>query len=323
MATENNSEHTSPKKSSERVETKAEQLREDIARTRSALSEDVKALSERLQPGQLKEDAKEVIHHATDAAREGARQIVRETKDAAFDSLRNAKEHAFESISEGVQRVGERARLASHTLTDFVATHALPLALLGAGTGWLLINMSHQRRAQTRFLSDGRRRYGGYEEGIWEQARDRAGELSQRAASALSRTGQRIVEQGHELQEDLGERAAELRTQVADGASYVGHEAAELGRQAYRGIERAGSRAIEVSERSPLTIGLFALAAGAVVAMLLPPTRRENQLLGQTRDRLVEGAQRSANELKSSVQRSVDDVREVIEEVRHPGASHA
>jgi hypothetical protein len=91
----------------------------------------------------------------------------------------------------------------------------------------------------------------------------------------------------------------------------------------YRGIERTGSRAIEVSERNPLAVGLFAFAAGAVVALLLPPTRRENELLGQTRDRLVESAQRSASELKSSVQRGIDDVREVIEEVRQPGSSHA
>jgi Protein of unknown function (DUF3618) len=316
MATEHNMEQTSHKKAGERSEAKPDQLREDIARTRSALSDDVKALGERLRPDQLKADAKEVIHHATDAAREGARHMVHDAKEAALDSLRSAKDHAFDSISDSVQLVGTRARRAGHAASDFVAAHAIPLSLLGAGVGWLLISLSYQRRRL--YLGDGR--YGSQ---TWESARERAEQLGHRAASALTRTGERIVERGHEL----GDRAADLRTQVTDTASHLGHEAAELGRQAYRGIERSGSRAIEVSEKNPLAVGLFAFAAGAVVALLLPPTRRENELLGQTRDRLVEGAQRSAGELKSSVkrgiERGIDDVREVIDEVTQPGSRHA
>jgi hypothetical protein len=323
MATENNMEQVPSRKAGERSEAKPDQLREDIARTRSALSEDVKALGERLRPDQLKEDAKEVIHHASDAAREGARHMVHEAKEAALGSLRSAKDHAFDSISDSVYVVGTRARQAGHAVSDFVAAHAIPLTLLGAGAGWLLINMSYQRRRQTRYLSDGRYNSQSPLEERWESARERAEQLGQRASSALTRTGQRIAERGHEL----GDRAADLRTQVTESASHLGHEAAELGRQAYRGIERTGSRAIEVSERNPLAVGLFAFAAGAVVAMLLPPTRRENELLGQTRDRLVEGAQRSASELKSTVQRSIergiDDVREVIDEVNQPGSRHA
>jgi ElaB/YqjD/DUF883 family membrane-anchored ribosome-binding protein len=263
MAAEKNGTERTSKNSSERPDVKADQLRDDIARTRSALSDDVRALGEKLNPEHLKEEAKEVISHAADVAREGAKHIVHDARDAAFDSLRHAREHAFDSLSDGVEQVSQRARAAGHNVSDFVATHAVPLTLLGAGAGWLLVSMSHQRRLQ------------------------------------------------------ISERSP----QIARRAAYVGHEAAELGRQAYEGIERAGARAVEVSERNPLALGLFALAAGAAAAMLLPPTRRENELLGQTRDRLLESAQRSAAELKHSVQRTASEVREVIDEMRQPGSS--
>ncbi len=321
MATERiGIEQSSQRNIGQRPEQKAEQLREEISRTRSALSEDVKALGERLNPEQLKEDAKEVVHHAADVAREGARNMVRDAKDAAFDSLRHAKDHAIESISVSVDEVSQRARLAGHTVSDFVATHAVPLALLGAGAGWLLISMSHQRRLAASYPAG---RFGDDEEGAWQRARDRAGELTERAGEALSSTGQRISERAHDLSAGVGDRAAQLRSQVSDGAHYLGRGARELSHRAYDGVERAGTRAREVSEQNPLAVGLFALAAGAAVAMLLPPTRRENQLLGRTRDRLIESAQEKAEELKSSVQRSADEVREVIEEIRSPGSTHA
>jgi hypothetical protein len=308
---------------------KAERLKEDISRTRSALADDVKALSGRFHADQLKQDTEEIVQHAAGVAREGTRQIARDAKGAAFDSLRYAKDHAIDSITEGVGQVGERAMAAGHSVSDFVATHAVPLTLLGAGAGWLLVSMSHHRRlAGPRLLSRGYD-YDRGEPSMWGAARervgqisDRAGQLTSQAGSAVARSGQRIAERAHDLQAELGERATELRSQVANGASQLGHEAADLGRQAYDGMEWAGTRAVEVSQRNPLAIGMVALAAGAAVAMLLPPTRRENQLLGETRDRLVRGAQRSANELKSSVQQTANDMREVIDEIRQPGSSH-
>lgn len=287
MASEKHESEHATKKSQERPGQKAEQLREEISRTRSALSEDVKALGERLHPDQLKEDAKEVIHHAADAAREGARYIVRDAKDAAFDSLRSAKDHAIESLDE----VSERARSAGHAASDFVATHAIPLTLLGAGAGWLMISLSHQRRLASR--------------------------------RPRTRQHYELVERAREVSSELGERAIAVGSQITRGASELGHEAADWSRSAYDGLERAGTHAIEVGERNPLTVGLVALAAGAAVAMMLPSTRRENQLLGGTRDRVVRSVQRSAGELKESVQRSVDDVREVIDEMRSPGSTHA
>jgi hypothetical protein len=243
-------------KHSETPEARAAALREDIARTRSALSEDVKALGEKIKPERLKEEAKQIIQHAADATREGAKHIVhdakdaaldslRNAKDAAFGSLRNAKEHAFESVSEGGRQMGVMARKAGREVSDFAGTNALPLTLLGAGAGWLLMTMHHSRRLR---LSYGDSREPNY---------------------------------------------------YGDGQ-----------------IHSAVSHARERSNRAhPLLIGLLALGAGAAVAMFLPASRRENTLVGGARDRLVHKAQESASELKGSLRRGAEGVREAVGEL--------
>ena len=60
--------------------------------------------------------------------------------------VKYAKEHAIESISESVNEISYRARVAGHGVQDFVATHAIPLTLAGVGLGWLMVSLSHQRR---------------------------------------------------------------------------------------------------------------------------------------------------------------------------------
>src|ERR1044071_4509367 len=123
-----------------------EQLREDIARTRSALSQDVAALGEKLNPEHLKENAKEMLHDAKDAAKEGAKDMIRDAKEAGVESLRHVRDHAFDSISETYHEVSTRVQDVGGSTALFVSTHAIPLSLVGLGLGWLALSVGHTRR---------------------------------------------------------------------------------------------------------------------------------------------------------------------------------
>ncbi|HTU57649.1 MAG TPA: DUF3618 domain-containing protein, partial [Polyangiales bacterium] len=174
-------------------------LRDDIARTRSALSEDVKALGEKLDPERLKQDVKEVIHHARDAAREGAKDIVHDAKTAAVDTLRDAKDHAIESISEGMTSIGRHARTATQSASRFTAAHALPLALVGAGTGWLLLSLSLRRRQQrSDDVAGNARPYdGNATSGVGKRKR---ASVTSRAADAIEGARDRVVDGAHAME---------------------------------------------------------------------------------------------------------------------------
>lgn len=51
---------------------------------------------------------------------------------------------------------------------------------------------------------------------------------------------------------------------------------------------------IDKLTENPLVGGLVALTVGAVIGAMIPATNRENELLGETRDRMFDGVKRAA-----------------------------
>ena len=59
---------------------------------------------------------------------------------------------------------------------------------------------------------------------------------------------------------------------------------------------------------NPLMIGAAAIVVGAAVGMTLPETERENQLMGEARDNVVDGVQEKVRDTAERVQRAASDV---------------
>jgi hypothetical protein len=84
------------------------------------------------------------------------------------------------------------------------------------------------------------------------------------------------------------------------------HAAHSAGSQVMR-VERG----LEATLHSnPLALGAAALVAGAAVGYSLPRTRREDQLMGQVRDHLLDGATGLAHEAGQSFQHLTGDAGE-------------
>ncbi|HEX6241239.1 MAG TPA: hypothetical protein VFZ61_10115 [Polyangiales bacterium] len=248
-------------------------------------------------------------------AREGSeRGLGSRATHAAFDSMRYATDHALSSISEGVSDVGNRTKRAAHGFADFVGTHAIPLGLLGAGLGWLLVDMSNKRRAASPFPLSAAAE--PKEPGV---VRQRSVELATRASEALHEGRDKVVDRAHEVGaqvtnrvKEMSHQVKEMSHQVVEGASHLGDQAASYGRKAYGAVGRAGTRAMKLSGDNPLVTGLVALMLGATAGLLLPATRRENRLLGGSRDRLLHAAQQSATQLKETAQHGVEELKSAI-----------
>jgi len=71
---------------------------------------------------------------------------------------------------------------------------------------------------------------------------------------------------------------------------------------------------VDFAEQNPLAVGALALVAGVGVGMLLPSSQRENRLLGETRDRLVSDAQRTASRFGETVKNSASELRGALME---------
>lgn len=225
-------------------------------------------------------------------------------KDAAFESIRYAKDQAFDSISEGVGDLGKRTTRAAHGFTDFVGTHAVPLTLLGAGLGLLLANLSSARRAAAQPDQTGPSRDAG---SPGAERHGTAG-LAARASEALHEGRDLVVERAHDVKTQVTDRAKELGQQM----KHMGDEAASYGRKAYGALGRAGTRTLKLGGDNPFVTGLLALVLGATAGLLLPTTRRENRLMGERRDHLLDTVQRSAKELKETAQHGVEELKSAV-----------
>jgi len=346
-----------------------EQIEQEIERTRSALSNDIHALGEKLSPEHIKENAKEVIREAKSAAAESIREArsaatdsLRDVKDAAVGSLREAKDKTFETVSDTVHVIGRSAQRATSVTGEFVGAHAVPLALVGLGVGWLMLSMNHQRRRESdRYLASrydrdyDRAPRGSFADSEWDryddsygdsysrrqmstiadearqragnfahEAQRRAGSIAHRAAEGLDETRSQVRETVQAARSrvdgtlsDLREQASNLRQHAAEIGGDLRGQAADLGHQAYDQIQRVQERTVDFAEQNPLAVGALALVAGVGVGMLLPHTRREDRLLGETRDRLIGDAQRTASRLGETVKSSASELRGALMEHQH------
>ena len=97
------------------------------------------------------------------------------------------------------------------------------------------------------------------------------------------------------------EKASALGEQVTDTVRLARRRAGQVSRQTSTQFDHW-------MQENPLAVGVAAMAAGAVVALTMPRTRAENQVMGGSRDALIDRASDSAQQLKEQVREKVKEV---------------
>jgi ElaB/YqjD/DUF883 family membrane-anchored ribosome-binding protein len=267
------------------------EIEAEIAHTREEISERLNAIGEKLSPEQIEQEA---------------RQALGEAKEAVVDKLRDAKDSAVHTLNETVHDVGERARRAGEVSYGFARENAVPLGLIGLGIGWLIVSGRRRRDGdEWRGRSPEGPPYGSYSTGYGDfdaggAVRRRVDETQERAETISERAGGRM-QQG-------AERARERARELSQRTSELGHRARQ------RAI-RAENEALDFARENPLAIGAAALAVGVGVGLVLPSTRREDEFLGQRRDRLVEDIRGSVEGVGRAARDTAREVQGALREV--------
>ena len=234
-----------------------EELHAQIDQTKSAIAGELRELGEKLSPEHLMEGMKDMLQEAKTEAK-GA---IMDAKNAVVVSLRNAKDHAIDSVSETVSEVSDRARRAGTVTADFVSANAIPLSLIGIGAGWLMLTMRRQRmlressyygrdygRSYERDYEYGQRRFGEWnerdfddygarrfdaqedwgDESMLERARSEGRDLEGRAEQMVERGRQKV----ERAMDRTREGASQMRDRVQSSISGVAERANELGHTA-------------------------------------------------------------------------------------------
>jgi len=144
--------------------------------------------------------------------------------------------------------------------------------------------------------------------GAVNQAQNVVGSAVNQAQNAVGSAADTVGGAVSQAQHAVGD-AAQQAAQVAGQTVQRAQETA--GQLAHRTAYAAG-RVEDQFQRTmwenPLAVGAVALAAGVAAGFALPQTERENQLMGETRDNLVEQAQQVASETVDKVQRVAGEV---------------
>lgn len=259
------------------------EIRREIERTRSQMDRNLDALEQKLTPAQLAMEAWGLFRGGSTA---GASRLWRIAKQ-----------------------------------------HPGPAAVIGVGLAWLMTDASKKD-------DDTRRDYGPRYEGAygysgrqgysseWDEeegrlssalhgAKDRvtgAASTAKHAVSDAAGTAKHAMSDAAITAKDavMGatstakEAVADAKERVVDATSAARERASELSGQAR---ERARYQARQAQmgfwqsmEERPLAIGAAALALGVVAGLMVPSTRKEDELMGETRDRLMERAKEVGEE---------------------------
>jgi hypothetical protein len=214
-------------------------------------------------------------------------------KEQVKENIRDATIGRVENMAtNAVERVNETRR----TLTNTIRENPIPAALVGIGLGWIWWNQRQQGSlsGSSRYSSKaGRARVDvtrSYPPGT-----EFSGPYAEPSAAYGSTQG--LAPEGGGIAETVKDTAGQL----ADRAQNVAGTVAQQTRTQTRRVQ-------EQFYDNPLAIGTATLALGLATGLAVPATRKEAELVGDARDRLVDRVRNVARETADKVQNVAERV---------------
>jgi ElaB/YqjD/DUF883 family membrane-anchored ribosome-binding protein len=277
-----------------------EEIEHDLDRTRAQVSSTIDAIQSKLTPGQM--------------------------MDQAFAYARTSLPADFGA-----------------NLGNTIRDNPVPVALLGVGVAWLMMagqNSDGRARAR-RQMYNSRDLAGDYDDAygtLYPSGTQSGGSegTMHRTASAASEKGRDLKNKASETGHSLMDKASELGHRISDSTSSMTDRARDMTHSARDRMQGSSSdaraRASEISQRSqqqyyrakdsfgrmldeqPLVLGILGVAVGTLLGAALPSTRREDQMMGSTRDDLLEKAKHTASQQADRVKESAKHVADVAKD---------
>lgn len=211
----------------------------------------------------------------------------------------------------------------------------IPTALAAASLGWLFAHRANRAKsaaasrtssaAYPQPISQGEDtvRVTGESRGLADQAgqvasqvgstvgdtaetlQDKAGQVANQVGSTVGST---VGQVGSTVSSTAGQVGSTVSSTMGQVGSTVGQVAGQAGQAASGLVEgtqeqahRAQGQFQRVLQENPLAVGVAGLALGAAIGLAIPETQRENQVLGDARDRVMDRALGTAQDTMQKV----------------------
>ncbi len=237
-------------------------IRREIEITRAEIGDTVNTLQDRLSPEKLKKEAK------------------------------TAAKEKLESVKENVRITAERWQWQAAAR---IINNPIPAAMVGVGLVWLLKQASSaagvpDRRSKNYYSLDAANDWPDYAPKeragrVSHDDSDEPGTLETMKAKAQN-SGRQAREQFSEWTNHTQESLHGWKDQASEQTDYL----RERGEHAIGEFQR-------YLQENPLTVGAMTFAIGTAIGLSLPRSEKEDQWLGETRDRLFAEAKETVQEL--------------------------
>ena len=151
-----------------------------------------------------------------------------------------------------------------------------------------------------------------------EAVKEKAGAVKEKAGRAADTVKEQASHAVGAVRQQTSQAVETVREKTAQTAEAVKTKASRVGQQARRTAQRATSEFDHLLREQPLVVGLGAMAVGVLAGLLLPATRREDEALGEVRDRKLDQARSAARETlekgKQVARTAVDSVKQTVKE---------
>ena len=243
----------------------SEEIRSEIDRTRAGMDETFAALDAKMTPGQIGLEAWRLFKGGSTA---GAGKLWRIAKE-----------------------------------------HPMPAAVIGLGVGWLLVESARRGDGQAEDYGTYRAGYAG-DYGFVDESYGSPGETGFEAESGgrLTAAKDKVKDVASSAKEAVSGAADTAREKLSDATDWTREHASDLGQRtksralALKGQAKAQTHRAKLGfwqslEENPLLVGAVTLALGVIVGLAVPSTEKEDELLGETRDRLLDEVKEAGQEV--------------------------
>ena len=272
----------------------------------------------------LQEALPDISQHAQDAAREAVDHAIEEAKAAVRELGQQTKVAVRDATIGRVERMAqmtnETSKQAGSTVMSTIKQNPGPAALTALGVGWLVMNgrssAAKGGSSQPGASSTNQGESGGVAEQAqagMSQAQERAGEMASTVQDGISTAAGQVAEGAGTVADSVVQGAGSVGSGVASGAASVAGGVQGTVAGATNQAKQMPGRLRHMVEENPMRLGMVAVAIGSAAALVVPETQRENQMLGQARDSVIERAQATAQSTIEKVQQVAEDVGETVE----------
>ena len=212
-------------------------------------------------------------------------------------SLLNSALDWWEARSEGPARspAGGATQQAYQSVARHLKENPLAALLAGAGLGWIILEAattsasSSKEQEKASALPGSAQSLSSQEPGSTEKATllESAKETMSQAKESVSELAQSAQQKASALGESAQEAAGELGRRAQQAYQEVPSSARKLGGRLESGYRASSEQLENAMEQYPLALGIGFAALGALLGLLLPPTRGEDQLFGQSAHQLL------------------------------------